>query len=415
MHAITPHTLRPKAPAPPALPADSAAGFLLQLARALHAAGAPSYRLEAALERCAAGWGEAVEFYSTPTSLFASFGSDVDQRTYLLRVEPGDADLGRLSDLDELMERVSTQELTPAEGLEALRRLDAQPARYGPWATWISFASVSGTAAVFFGGGPLEVGFSVGLGGLIGGLALMFRRAGLLEMTAACLASALSVLLAHLVPGVSDRVITLAALIVLVPGLTLTVGLSEVSLGHWMSGTSRLAGAAAAFLSIALGVALGRRTAALLPGFVSSDGTASPGTWAILGALCVATPAFTVLFRARRRDVGWILLACLGGFFGSRLGAQVLGPELGSFVGALALGVGGNVFARLRRRPASVLQVPGLLLLVPGSIGFESLSSFLAQDVLQGVDAFFRVLFVGVSLVGGLFLSNALVPPMRSL
>ena len=124
---------------------------------------------------------------------------------------------------------------------------------------------------------------------------------------------------------------------------------------------------------------------------------------------------FTVLFQARRRDAGWILAIGVVGFLASRVGAAVVGAELGAFFGALAVGVGSNAFARAMRRPASILQVPGLLLLVPGSIGFESLSSFLAQDVLEGVDAAFRMLFVGAALVGGLLVSNALLSPQRSL
>ena len=112
-------------------------------------------------------------------------------------------------------------------------------------------------------------------------------------------------------------------------GILATTGVSVVSV-------------LAAFLSIALGVALGRRLALLLPGFASPDGTGSAGHSAISLALMFGALAFTVLFKARKRDAGWILLACVSGFYGARLGASVVGPELGSFVGALAVGVGSN-------------------------------------------------------------------------
>ena len=392
--------------------------FLLELARALHSAGAPSYRLEDALSACARRWGEEAEFFSTPTSIFAAFGHGADQRTYLLRVRPGDADLGRLSELDELMEEVARGKATPDEGLRRLEQIENASPRYSKRLGTLACAAVSGTVALFFGGGVLELVVSAVLGAIVGALGQLFARFsrnGLFEPTAAFVAALLSVLLAWLLPGLSDRVTTLAALILLVPGLTLTVGLAEVSMTHWSSGTARLAGASAVFLSIALGVALGRRISVVLPGFASSDAPGSPSFAAMMVALVIAPLAFTVLFQARRRDSGWILLIGALGFFASRFGAFVVGPELGAFFGALAVGVGSNVFARACRRPASVLQVPGLLLLVPGSIGFESLSSFLAQDVLEGVDAAFRMLFVGAALVGGLLLSNALVSPERSL
>jgi len=418
MELLLPQTLRnptSSSGAPTRAGGDPSTRFLLELARALHAAGAPSYRLEEALTRCASSWGQQAEFYSTPTSLFAAFGGGEEQRTYLLRVRPGDTDLGRLSELDELMEEVAGGRVAPSEGIARLRAVESAPARYGRASTLAAFAVVSATAAVFFGGSALDIGFSLLLGLVIGALGLAFSRVGLFESTAAFVAAALSIVAAHFVPGLSDRVTTLAGLIVLMPGLMLTVGLAEVSMTHWMSGTSRLAGSAVVFLSMAIGVALGRKVSTLFPGFVSVDGTGAPTVLAIACSLVLASLGFVVLFRARKSDVGWILLAGVGGFYAARFGAAVVGPELGSFVGALAIGMGSNAFARFYRRPASVLQLPGLLLLVPGSIGFQSLSSFLAQDVLQGVDAAFRMLFVGASLVGGLLLGNALVPPRRSL
>ncbi len=413
MELTQPQTIRDLRPLP--AQEDASTRFLLQLARELHAAGAPSYRLESALEACAASWGHKVDFYSTPTSLFAAFGTGAEQRTYLQRVTPGETDLGRLSELDELMEDLVDVPLSPQEASCRLAAQRSAPPRYGRAATLGAFALVSGTAAVFFGGSTLDILFSLLIGLVIGTLGLGIQRVGLFETVSAFVAAALSVLVAHFVPGVSDRVTTLAALIVLVPGLMLTVSLAEISMMHWQSGTSRLAGSGVVFLAIALGMTIGRRVSVLLPGFTSVDATGAPSMLAIALALVVASVAFTVLFRARKSDVGWILLAGVGGFYASRLGALVLGPELGSFVGSLAIGMGSNAFARVCRRPASVLQVPGLILLVPGAIGFQSLSSFLAQDVLQGVDAAFRMVFVGASLVGGLLLGNALVPPRRSL
>ncbi len=392
--------------------------FLLELARALHSAGAPSYRLEEALFVCARRWGEEAEFFSTPTSIFAAFGRGAEQRTYLLRVRPGDADLGRLSELDELMEDVASGRTSPSAGLDRLSAIETAPPRYSKRLTILACAAVSGTVALFLGGGAAEFSASFLLGAFVGALGPLLAhlsRASLFEPTAAFVAAAASVLLAHAFPGFSDRVTTLAALILLVPGLTLTVGLAEVSMTHWSSGTARLAGASAVFLSIALGVALGRRVAVFFPDFVSTDAPGAPSFLAMTIALVVAPLAFTVLFQARRRDAGWIVLIGAVGFLASRFGAVVVGPELGAFFGALAVGVGSNAFARAFRRPASILQVPGLLLLVPGSIGFESLSSFLAQDALEGVDAAFRMLFVGAALVGGLLVSNALLSPQRSL
>ena len=52
------------------------------------------------------------------------------------------------------------------------------------------------------------------------------------------------------------------------------------------------------------------------------------------------------------------------------------------FLGALTVGVASNWYSRLMDHPAIITQVPGILLLVPGSMGFRSVASFLRRDVI---------------------------------
>ena len=70
-------------------------------------------------------------------------------------------------------------------------------------------------------------------------------------------------------------------------------------------------------------------------------------------------------------------------------------------------------FERWRHRPAPVVLVPGILLLVPGSIGYRSLSSLLERDTIAGIDTAFTMVLTAVSLVAGLLLAGVLVPPPR--
>ena len=49
-------------------------------------------------------------------------------------------------------------------------------------------------------------------------------------------------------------------------------------------------------------------------------------------------------------------------------GGQHLTGAIGSTLGAFAVGVCGNAYARIFKAPAYVLMVPGVLLLVPVSI-----------------------------------------------
>jgi len=392
--------------------------FLVHLGELLHAHGTPAMRLEEALEACAAKLGIRGQFLSTPTSLLFGFGEGSAQRTHLARIEPGDVDIGMLADLDEVIEGILEGRLDAEGGLERVAQIETAPRRYPRWTLPPAFALAAGTAACFFGGSALDLLFSTLAGLLTGLLALAVggrRRAALIfESVAAFLSTALAVFAASRWAEVSSGIVTLSGLIVLVPGLTLTVGLSELASRHLVAGTARLAWAATIFLSIGLGVGAGEFLKVIWP--VAEDGQAAPlSSWALAAALALAPIAFAVLFRARKRDIPWALLAGWLGFAGARWGASILSPELGVLVGALAVGLTSNLYARLRRRPAQVIQVPGIMLLVPGSIGFHSISSFLTQDVLTGVESGFRMAQVAGALVGGLLFANALVRPRRSL
>ncbi|MFN7132052.1 MAG: threonine/serine exporter family protein, partial [Myxococcales bacterium] len=129
----------------------------------------------------------------------------------------------------------------------------------------------------------------------------------------------------------------------------------------------------------------------------------------------VAAPTFAVLFHSHRRDLPWIVVVSALGFSGARAGAYLLGPELGVFLGALAATLASNLYARVFDRPAVVPLFPGIMLLVPGSIGFRSLSSLMANDVVSGVQTAFTMILVAVALVAGLLLANQLLPPRRAL
>jgi len=78
------------------------------------------------------------------------------------------------------------------------------------------------------------------------------------------------------------------------------------------------------------------------------------------------------------------------------------------------VGSASNIFSRLLDRPSQVLVVPGILLLVPGSIGYRSLNAMMEREVVSGIETAFSMLVIAVSLVAGLLMSNA-VTPRRSL
>jgi uncharacterized membrane protein YjjP (DUF1212 family) len=105
----------------------------------------------------------------------------------------------------------------------------------------------------------VKLGTAIGL--IIGLLALAFKRltitSHVFELTAAFVASALTSIAAAEGLRVSIPTTTLAGIITLLPGLTTTVGMTELASRHLSSGTARLASAFIVFAAMAFGVALG--------------------------------------------------------------------------------------------------------------------------------------------------------------
>ncbi len=397
-----------------ATPGEAGRAFVLKLGRLLHAYGYPSHRLESALEAVSRRLGLEAQFFSMPTALFASFGAGDEQRTFQIRIEPGEVDLRRLALLDRVTAEVARGELAPAAGSTRLDAIVAAPPLFGRLATTLSFALASGAASRFFGGGVREVVAAAAIGLVLGLLALAadhFRGLGrIFDPLAATTAAFLATLVAATSGPVSAYIVTLAGLILLVPGLSLTTAMTELAMRHLMSGTARFAGTCVTFLAIGFGVALGThlgRHVAGAPPIV--EPTPLPG-WTEWAALVLAPLAFTVLLKAEPRDAPFIVVAAALAFGGARVGARTLGPELGAFAGALLVGLGSSAYSRLLGRPAAVTLVPGILLLVPGSIGFRSLSSLLQRDTIVGVESAFLMTLVAISIVTGLLFASALLP-----
>lgn len=403
--------------APPGTPDDSAAGahrFVLQLARALHRHGTPAHHLETTLSTAAARLGLDAVFFSTPTSIMVGIGQLERQRVHLLRVEPGEPNLGQLAALGAITREVVEGAILPEEGLDRIEALDEAPAVYPRWLVLLAFVLSSAAVACFLRVRTGDVATASVLGLLTGLIALLAARwestRHVTEPLAAFVVTTVAFTADAILRTRSGYATSLAGLVVLLPGLTFTVALTELSTRHLASGTARLSGALVTFLGLGFGLALGAKAGGIvgdvlrdaLPPLVGALSRAPLPGWAEWTALIVAPLAFTVLLNGPPRDAPLIVIACAAAYLTSKFAGAAMGEELGAFLGAFVVTAGSNLLARLRRGVAMVTQVPGLLILVPGSIGFRSVTSLLGQEVEAGIATAFRVALIGISLAAGI-------------
>lgn len=394
--------------------------FLIILGEALHAAGTTAGRLETVLSAVARAHGQEAHVFSTPTSFTIALGPPGQQRLALRRVQPSEADLGRLVAVDEVASWVASGEMSLSAGRRELARIGALKPLYRKAILISSFGIAAACAARFFAGTLIESTVAAFLGVLVGAIVLRFQRsersARVADFLAGLLAAALAVLVNRYLFPVDTITVALSAIIVLIPGLTLTIAVSEINTLNLVSGSARLIGALAVLVSLAIGVGIGIQLENHLPAVIAQTSTAyKPPDWTKTLAVPIAAAAFTVVFRARPKD--YLPIACAGaiGFYGGRLGLVLFGAELGAAVGAFAVGIASNLWSRVRDQPAAVTVLPGIILLVPGSLGLRSLYSFMSDDTLVGLDSAASVLLVAVSIVFGLLLANGLLPSRKPL
>lgn len=402
-------------------PADhdaDAIAFVLSLGNALHRYGTPAHRLEEGLLVCCRGLGLEAEVFSTPTALILSFGEPASLQTRMMRVDSGELDMAKLSLVDELADRVATRGISAAEGSARLAAIIAAPRRYRHGVSTLAHGVTSGGLAVFFGGSIEDVAVAAGIGVLLGLLAQVAKRstdqARIFELIGAAFAAFAAGMMSAVWDAVTPSLVTVSALIILLPGMSLVVAMTELATRNLIAGTARLMMAVIVLLELVVGVALGERLASALVQVHQAAPQPLP-EWAHWVALGASALALGVVVQARSRSLGWILAACVTGYVGTRTGTAWLGGQLGVLVGALLLGVFGNAFARLMRRPAQIVLVPAVLLLVPGSMGFRGMTSLMSRDTLTGVETLFAMFIVAIAIVAGLLISNAVVSPRRSL
>jgi uncharacterized membrane protein YjjB (DUF3815 family) len=262
-------------------------------------------------------------------------------------------------------------------------------------------------------------GLSAALGLIIGLLAAITGKSEetghVFEPIAAFVATVLAALFSLAFGAYAVSNAALAGLIILMPGLTLTVAMIELSTQHLASGTARLSSAFVTFLGMGFGVALGNT---LLDKLLNEPRIARAvplPAWTQWLAVAAMSLAFTILLRAKLRDAIWIAIAGALAVLGSQAGANWFGADLGAFIGALVVGVASRCYARTFDRPALITQVPGILLLVPGSVGFRGLAALLDKQVISGVDTTFKMILTAVALVAGTLIANIVAPLRREI
>jgi uncharacterized membrane protein YjjP (DUF1212 family) len=399
-------------------------GFVVELARRLHEYGTAAPRLEDVINLVSARLGLSCNVLSTPTSIVMSFSDltsdeDLAEITQVVRLDPGSVDLKRLCQVDEIADQVIDGRLDLAAGRRKLREFRASERSANRVIAVAAYAISAAAIAAVLHAGWIGVATAGLIGALIGVVYIVSLHrpnvANASEAISALVATSIATLVAAYVAPIAVRSVIIASLIVLMPGMTLTTAVRELSSQHLISGTARSMGAVATLLKLAFGALAASQLCALAGIVPSSEAEAAVPSWTEWVAVLAAGLAFSALFRAPRRYVPVVVASVMLGYICAQVGTAKVAPAFGVFLGSLVVGAASNVFARFAQRPGALVREPGIILLVPGSVGFRTLSFVFERDVLLGLDTAITLVTLLVSIVAGLLFGDLLVPPRRKL
>ncbi len=389
--------------------------LIIEFAKTLHLLGTPAHRLENTVKEAGRALGISVSVFSVPTSIMLSFGSPEEMRTAIIRVDPGFINLALLNKVDDLLEDILQEDINPEELIEELKTIQTSPSGWGIWGTLCGYCFAGAAASRFFGGGISEIIVAMFAGLLVGFIMLIPMhkpdRAPLADLLAACIATFFAWTMTIFLPNLQPAIVVLASLVVLLPGLTTTLAINELATRNLASGSARLMLALMGFVALTIGSIIGETVASALP--IADTGIALPlPQWTLFPALVLSGIALSILFSAKVKDVVWIIATDTLGFIVARESSEELGAVLGVSLGAFAVGIAGNLYRRIIDAPAATLIVPGIMILVPGGIGFQSVEQ-LFETTTYNIGLIVTVFTIAGGLVAGLLTANLIISPKK--
>ncbi|CEP16074.1 hypothetical protein [Parasitella parasitica] len=387
--------------------------LIIKLGKSLVRTGAPSHRIEAAMEKVGKRLEIDGNYAVLPGLIIVTFG-DVEthtSETHLIRCSRS-LDIGKLERSNVIAYRIAKGELGLEEATTLLDGIINEPPTWSPPVVILGYIVTSAFVAPLFYNGSWTDCWVSALFGLCERLPMF---GNVFEMVVTI---PVAVVTLALHPHVCFAAVAMAAIVIALPGYSLTCSVMELAAKNLISGTVHLVYALMYVLFLAFGIGYGCSIWRLghpdqtIEVLGACQESVNP--WWIFLILPIATVGFGVVYGASPNQwlpmvgdsaAGYAVYYFVARYAGS---SSVITPSAGAFV----LGCCGNLYARLTKRLAFVPIMGGVIILVPGSIGVKgAVHLFDGSNNGSGSEFVFQVLGIALSLTLGLFLANLVIYP----
>lgn len=375
--------------------------------------GAETFRVEESIERVLLAYGIQSEVFAIPNCLTVSIETpDGKPMTRMRRIGYHGNDLDGVEKLSGLSRAICNRKPDPIDAKIWLEQVRSMRRTYSLMIYLLgNFLGAFGFAMVF--GGSLIDGLCGGICGLLVGVinrfmdnlkANQFFRTIAAAFPMAMLAYAMqAVRLSH-----NADMVTIGALMILVPGLLFTNAMRDIIYGDTNSGTNRIVQVFLIAAAIALGTAAAWNLSAALWGApVSTESGIS--LLASLLPCFIGCIGFCIIFNIHGRGG---LLCALGGvltWLVYSLAVRLGGNDLaGYFWGTLFAAAYSETMARIRKYPAISYLVVSIFPLIPGAgVYYTMRYAVLGQMDLFATQLMHTAAIAGIMAVAILLVSTS--------
>lgn len=392
---------------------DAREVFLATMGRELHRAGIATDGIEQTLTDLARSIGLDVQVFALPTHITITVGPEFEQHSISMRLEPGRISLRKIALLNEIYDALRAGRFDYRHAAELVGEVDLRWPGLSAWWGVPALALIAVGVAMILGGGVRELIVAALIGlctGILGALAARSAIvARLFDVAAAFVATLIVAAFIKFAGPTNVYVSIVAGIVVLLPGYTLTLALHELSNDFLVAGVARLGKVLAVLLALGCGAFL---ALAIVPWLLSSGNVQThpvAATWWFIASVCIAI-GISIDLDARIRDFAWVFAAC----FVALLAAHVLGATsahaVSAFIASFICGLVANLGARFLRVPQAIMLVPALIVLVPGSLSYESVLFAVEQNFNSALVLAVNAVFAAIQIVAGLLLSQLVLP-----
>ena len=385
--------------------------FIVEIGKALHIYGIPSYKIQSYLTQVAKTKGITGSFMDLPTWVNYVFYDEKNSYNYVECIPPGSLNLGAFSRIDELTNKVIDTEIEGDQIDEELKMIHAKTKEVNHLTLTLAYAFAAGSFSLMIGTNWISFAFSLLLGTLTYFFVYLANKSkyveSVFESLCALVVTIFACLLTFIFPDFNLGLTILASIIIFIPGLAITTALEEITSKSLVAGGAKLFDAMVVLFKQFFGVILGLGLMTSLLDIDLTHYVSDMPQWTIFCAIPIFSICILPIFQVRKKDMFFGVLTGIFAFFITVFLSSGLGILVSTFIGTLTVVGISRIFGRISKTPKSVYLTQGIIMLVPGSKSFMGLSnSFFNPSITASANLFEEVTFILMAIIGGLLFAG---------